>query len=180
MFFEALLSLGDSEIEVIKIRNALGSLRRVPGEPISTFLLKDDSLYTALYAMAQPQKTDKEINDLVLKHKIFIVGAFISAQALRLLLVYSRERATKGKQLTLEEIVGFLNRIEQNVAEAALQNVVSMPRGGNLLDSIQSGGQTINTFNQVDADTITGVFAGSLHTFHRNKRHQDNKEQKRL
>ena len=41
--------------------------------------------------------------------------------------------------MTLEEIVGFLNRIEQNVAEAALQNVVSMPRGGNLLDSIQSG-----------------------------------------
>ena len=68
MFFEALLSLGDSEIEVIKIRNALGSLRRAPGEPISTVLLKVDSLYTALYAMAQPQKTDKEINDLVLKH----------------------------------------------------------------------------------------------------------------
>ena len=82
---------------------------------------------------------DKEINDLVLKHKIYIVRAFISAQALRLLMVYSRERALKGKQLTLEEIVGFLNRIEQNVGEAALQNVVSMPRGGNLLDSIQSG-----------------------------------------
>ena len=61
-------------------------------------------------------------------HKIYIVGAFISAQALRLLMVYSRERATKDKQLTLEEIVGFLNRIEQNVGEAALQNVVSMPQ----------------------------------------------------
>ena len=71
--------------------------------------------------MAQPQKTDKEISDLVLKHKIYIVGAFISAQALRLLMVYSRERATKGKQLTLEEILCFLNRIEQNVADAALQ-----------------------------------------------------------
>ena len=87
-------------------------MRRAPGEPISTVLLKVDSLYTALYSMAQPQKTDKEINDLVLNHKIYIVGAFISGQALKLLMVYSRERATKGKQLTLEEIVGFLNRIE--------------------------------------------------------------------
>ena len=86
--------------------------------------------------MAQPQKTDKEISDLVLKHKISIVGAFISGQALRLLMVYSRERAIKGRQLTLEEIVGFVNRIEQNVADASLQSAVSMPRGGNLLDSI--------------------------------------------
>ena len=50
-----------------------------------------------------------------------------------------------------------------------------MPRGSNLLDSIQSGGQTINTFNQVDADTITGVSAGSLHMFHKNKRHNENR-----
>ena len=119
--------------------------------------------------MSQPQKTDKEVNDLVLKHKIYVVGAFISSQALRMLMVYSRERATKGKQLTLKEIIGFLNRIEQNVGEAALTNVVSMPRGGNLLDSIQSGGQTINTFNTVDADTITGIFASSFHTHHRNR-----------
>ena len=87
-------------------------------------------------------------------------------------MVYSRERATKGKQLTLKEIIGFLNRIEQNVGEAALTNVVSMPRGGNLLDSIQSGGQTINTFNTVDADTITGVFASSFHTHHRNRQQE--------
>ena len=116
--------------------------------------------------MSQPQKTDKEVNDLVLKHKIYVVGAFISSQALRMLMVYSRERATKGKQLTLKEIIGFLNRIEQNVGEAALTNV---PRGGNLLDSIQYGGQTINTFNTVDADTISWVFASSFHTHHRNR-----------
>ena len=44
MFFEALLSLADSEIEVIKIRNALGSLKRAPVTPISTVLLKVDSI----------------------------------------------------------------------------------------------------------------------------------------
>ena len=60
LFFEALLSLGDSETEVIKIRNALGNLRRAPGEPISSILVKVDSLYTALYAMSQPQKLIKK------------------------------------------------------------------------------------------------------------------------
>ena len=44
-FFNALLSLGDSEIEVIKIRTALGNLKRAPAEPISIVLLKIDSLY---------------------------------------------------------------------------------------------------------------------------------------
>ena len=39
----------------------------------------------------------------------------------------------KNRQLTLEEIVTFLNRIEQNVSEAALQNVITMPKGGELL-----------------------------------------------
>ena len=167
--------MGDSETETVKIRNALGNLRRSPGEPISSILLKIDSLYTALYAMSQPQKTEKEVTDLVLKHKIYLVGAFVNAQALRMLMAYSRERATKGKQLTLEEIIGFLNRIEQNFGEASLTNVVNMPGGGNLLDSIQSGGQTINTFNCVDADTITGIFASSFHSHHKNRRQQDSR-----
>ena len=61
------------------------------------------------------------------------------------------------------------------MAEASLQSVVSMPRGGNLLDSIQSNRQTINTFNQIDSDTVHGVFAGSFNTFHQNKRPQGNR-----
>ena len=50
-FFNALLSLGDSEIEVIKIQTALGNLKSAPSEPISIVLLKIDSLYTALHQM---------------------------------------------------------------------------------------------------------------------------------
>ena len=63
-------------------------------------------------------------------------------------MIYSRERAMKGRQLTLEEIVTFLNRVEQNVNEAALQNVVNMPRSGNLLDTIQAGAHNLNAFEQ--------------------------------
>ena len=39
-FFEALLSLGDTENETMKIRNSLDSLKRSPGEPVSSILLK--------------------------------------------------------------------------------------------------------------------------------------------
>ena len=77
-YFEALLSLADSENEVIKNRTALDTLRRTPGEPISSVLLKIDSLYSALYAMSMPNKSDKEVLDLVLRHKVYLVGAFIS------------------------------------------------------------------------------------------------------
>ena len=65
-YFEALLSLADSENKVIKIRTALDTLRRAPGEPISGILLKIDSLYSALYAMTMLQKSDKEVVDLAL------------------------------------------------------------------------------------------------------------------
>ena len=157
----------------MKIRNALDSLRRSPGEPVSRILLKIDSLYTALYAMSQPHKSDKEVADLVLKHKIYLVGAFVNSQALRMLIMYSRERASKGRNLTLEEIIQFINKIEQNVHDAGLTNTVNMPKGGNVLDTIQSGGQTINSFNFVDANTITGVFASSFVSHHGTKRQQD-------
>ena len=42
-FFEALLSLADSDNEVVKIRLSLDNLKRNPGEPISSTLLKIDS-----------------------------------------------------------------------------------------------------------------------------------------
>ena len=109
-FFEALLSLGDSENEVIKIRTALDTLRRAPGEPFSGILLKINSLYSALYAMSQPHKSDKEVVDLVLKHKIYLVGAFVNGQALGMLRMYARERASKGRNLTLEEIIQFIKK----------------------------------------------------------------------
>ena len=119
--------------------------------------------------MSQPTKSEQEIKDLILKHKLFLIGAYISSQALRLLMIYSRERAMKGRQLTLEEIVTFLNRVEQNVNEAALQNVVNMPRGGNLLDTIQAGAHTLNAFQQLDSDTVHAVFVGSYNSFHKNQ-----------
>ena len=60
------------------------------------------------------------------------------------------------------------------MSDAALQNVVNMPRGGNLLDTIQSGGYTLNTFNKLDSDTVHCVFVGSFNSFHRNKTAQGN------
>ena len=165
-FFFALLSLGDSEIETTKIRMALRNLKREFKEPISVVLLKIDSLYTALYQMSQPTKSEQDIKDLVMRHKLFLIGGFISTQALKLLMVYSRERSMKNRQLTLEEIVTFLNRIEQNVSEAALQNVITMPKGGELLDTVQTGAHTLNVFQQLDSDTVHGVFAGAYSEFH--------------
>ena len=104
--------------------------------------------------MSQPTKTEQDIKDLILKHKLFLIGAFISSQSLKLLMIYSRERAMKNRQLTLEEIVTFLNRVEQNVNEAALQNVITVPKGGELLDKVQAGAHTLNVFQQLDSDTM--------------------------
>ena len=168
-FFNALLSLGDSEIETTKIRTALRNLKREFKEPISVVLLKIDSLYTALYQMSQPNKSEQDIIDLTLKHELYLIGGFISSQSLKLLMIYSRERAMKNRQLTLEEIVTFLNRVEQNVNEAALQNIVNMPRRGKLLDTIQAGAHTLNAFQQLDSDTVHGVFVGSYNSFHNNQ-----------
>ena len=136
------MSLGDSENEVVKIRMVLDTLKRNPGEPISAIMLKIDSLYSALYGMSMPHKSDKEVLDLVLRHKVYLIGSYISTTALKMLMSYSKERASKGKSLSLEEIVTFVNRLEQNVPEARLNATVCMPKGGSSLDSIQSNGQT--------------------------------------
>ena len=59
-FFLNLLSLADSDVEVIKIRTALAALQRKANEPISIVLLKIDFLYSALYTMQYPMKDAKE------------------------------------------------------------------------------------------------------------------------
>ena len=91
-----------------------------------------------------------------------------------MLMVYSRERAQKNRQLKLEEIISFINKIEHNVSEAALHNTVSMPKGGNLLDTLQSGSHMLNTFQQIDRHTVLGTFTSSYNSFHKNKQQRDN------
>ena len=159
---------------MVKIRLSLDNLIRNPGEPISSTLLKIDSLYSALYGMSMPHKTDKEVLDLVLRHKVFLIGAFISTDALKMLMSYSKERASKGKSLTLEEIVTFINRLEQNVPNSRLNATVGMPKGGSSLDSIQSSNTTLNGFNNIDCHTLTGVFTSSFTSHHNNRRQQYN------
>ena len=78
--------------------------------------------------MSMPHKSDKEVLDLVLRHKVYLIGAYISTQALKMLMSYSKERATKGKSLSLEEIVTFVNNLEQNVPEARLNATVCLPK----------------------------------------------------
>ena len=168
-FFESLLSLADSENEAMKIRVSLDNLKRNPGEPISSTLLKIDSLYSALYGMSMPHKSDKEVVELVLRHKIFLIGAFISTDALKMLMSYSKERAGKGRSLSLEEIVSFINRLEQNVPSCRLTMTVSMPKGGSALDSIQSNNTTLNGFNSIDGHMLTGVFTAAFQS-HQNRR----------
>ena len=168
-FFESLLSLADSENEAMKIRVSLDNLKRNPGEPISSTLLKIDSLYSALYGMSMPHKSDKEVVELVLRHKIFLIGAFISTDALKMLMSYSKERAGKGRSLSLEEIVSFINRLEQNVPSCRLNMTVSMPKGGSALDSIQSNNTTLNGFNSIDGHMLTGVFTAAFQS-HQNRR----------
>ena len=90
-----------------------------------------------------------------------------------MLMLYSRERASKGRNLTLEEIIQFINKIEQNVHDARLSASVSMPKGGNALDTIQSGGQTIDSFNVIDSHTLTGVFTNSFVSHHGARRQQN-------
>ena len=89
-------------------------------------------------------------------------------------MTYSKERAGKGRSLTLEEIVSFINRLEQNVPSSRLNMVVSMPKGGSALDSIQSNNTTLNGFNSIDGHTLTGVFTAAFSSHH-NRRQQFNR-----
>ena len=50
-----------------------------------------------------------------------------------------------------------------------------MPKGGNLLDSMQSGSHMLNTFHYIDRHTVLGTFTISYNSFHRNKQQRDNK-----
>ena len=75
---------------------------RKPSEPLAVVLLKIDSLYSALYGMYYSQK---EVSELILRQKLFLVGAFVSPLALKLLIAYARERARRGRSLKLEKIV---------------------------------------------------------------------------
>ena len=168
-FFESLLSLADSENEAMKIRVSLDNLKRNPGEPISSTLLKIDSLYSALYNMSMPHKEDKEVSELVQRHKIYLLGAFISTEALKMLMSYSKERTGKGRSLSLEEIVSFVNRLEQNVPSARLTMTVNMPKGGSSLDSIQSSNTTLNGFNSIDGHFAQGVFTAAFQS-HQSRR----------
>ena len=67
----------------------------------------------------------------------------------------------------LEDIISFLNKVENNVSEVALQSTVNMPKGDNLLDTVQSGSHTLNTFQQIDSHAVLGAFVGSYNSFHR-------------
>ena len=50
-----------------------------------------------------------------------------------------------------------------------------MPKGGSALDTIQSNGHTLNTFNVIDSHTSSGVFTNSLVSHHNNRRQQYNR-----
>ena len=64
--------------------------------------------------MVYPEKTEKEVKQLILKHKLYLVGGFVSPAALRLLMDYAKQKVQRGKSLQPEEITSFHNKIEHN------------------------------------------------------------------
>ena len=89
-------------------------------------------------------------------------------------MAYPRERAQRDRSLQFEEIVSFLNKIENNVPESCLQAPAAMPRGGNVLERLQTGSATLNTFQSLGSNTDLDAFVGSFSTFHRGNQREEN------
>ena len=108
LLFDELLSLGSGDHEVLKFRHSLMKLKRKQNKSLSLVLLVSGSLCQALYNLTRPELKQQYISKLIVKLKLFLLGAFVSKRTMEILVQYSHERASKCHELNLIEIVGFV------------------------------------------------------------------------
>lgn len=160
--FEELLNLANGDHELLKLRHSLMKLTRKPSDSLSSVLLVIGSLYNAIYNLTQPELSQAKVGEIVQRHKLYLLCAFVSKPTMEMLVSYSREQATKSRELNLLDIVSFVNRCEAVLNTCALTQECRMPPDGAILDQVAGGSVHLNTFSKIEPNLALGVFSSQL------------------
>ena len=62
-------------------------------------------IYDAIYSLTQPELSQAKVGEIVTRHKLYLLCNFVSPKAIEMLVSYSREQATKSRELNLTDII---------------------------------------------------------------------------
>ena len=75
---------------------------------------------------------------------------FVSPKTIEMLISYSREQATKSRELNLTDIIAFVNRCEAVLPSCVLNQECKMPNDGAILDQVAGCSVHLNTFSKIE------------------------------
>ena len=90
------------------------------------------------------------MGEIVTRHKIYLLCNFVSPKTIEMLISYSREQATKSRELNLTDIIAFVNRCEAVLPSCVLNQECKMPNDGAILDQVAGGSVHLNTFSKIE------------------------------
>ena len=79
-----------------------------------------------------------------------------------MLISYSREQATKSRELNLLDIVCFVNRCEAVLSTCQLTQECRRPPDGAILDQVAGGSVQLNTFQKIEPNLFGHFYTGEL------------------
>ena len=98
------------------------------------------------------------MSEIVTRHKLYLLCSFVSPKNIEMLVAYSREQATKSRELNLTDIIQFDNRCEAVLPSCTLKLEYRMPADGAILDQTVGGSVHLNTFSKIEPNLALGVF----------------------
>ena len=137
-------------------------LVRIPEDSLSSVLLMIGILYNAVYSMTMPELSQAKVSEIVKRHKLYLLCNFVAPKTIEMLVAYSREQATKGRELNLNDIIRFVNKCEAVLPDCTLKQQYKMPTDGAILDQTNSGSIHLNTFSKIEPNLALGVFSTKM------------------
>ena len=95
-------------------------------------------------------------------YPLYLLCNFVSPKTIEMLVAYSREQATKSRELNLTDIIQFVNRCEAVLPSRILKQQYKMPTDGAILDQTAGGTVHLNTFSKIEPNLALGVFTTKL------------------
>ena len=121
----------------------------------SSVLLIIGSLYQSIYNITQPELGQEKVAENVQRHKLYLLCAFVLKATMEMLVSYSREQATKSRELNLLDIISFVNRCEAVLGNCQLTQECRMSPDGAILDQVAGGSVQLNTFQKIEPNLFS-------------------------
>ena len=112
--------------------------------------------------MIMPELFQVKVGEIVNRHKLYLLCNFVAPKTIEMLVAYSREQATKSRELNLNDIIQFVNKCEAVLPECTLKQQYKMPMDGAILDQTNSGSIHLNTFSKIESNLALGVFSTKM------------------